>query len=111
MTDWNDILTNDIDAFMELGQEPIVFKPKGGSERSMNAIVDRGQNQTNPTIGLRANLTIIVRNNATTGIETTELDPGGSKFQVAAKEGGTPKWFENITLVKQDAGALTIELR
>ncbi len=113
MTEWNDILENDIDSFMELGSESITYRKAGGTTREITAIVDRNANDypAGGQMGLRNNIVITVRNNVLTGVTSDELDIGADKFRLSAKEDATEKYFNVARLVKHDAGALTLELR
>lgn len=75
--------------------EPIVYTPVTGSPRNIQGIVTRNP----PMVDLatqqeaRPKMTVMVENNAVTGISTAEIDTGGDTITVAYRVGTTPQAY------------------
>lgn len=110
---FNDVLQDDAAGFLELGGEDVVYRPRGGTPRTITALVDRpqpvyvgsGQNV------IARKLSITVANDATTGVDAATLDVTGDSFDVADKPGKartTRKISGDVPTV--DAGMITLNL-
>ncbi len=109
------------DAALFLGDfgESIVYKPRptqavpSPAPRTITAIVDREP----PAFLLEANglavptVHIIVRNSATMGISSDEIDTGGDQVDVALRLGQAATTKRIVRIVQQDAGILRLEVR
>jgi hypothetical protein len=98
--------------------ESIVYIPFGGAERTINAVVNRNPPEKDFASGNELpQLTIVVRNDATYGISSGELDAkGADRVMVSRRIGQTAESFgvylpdkgDNMT---HDVGMLTLILR
>lgn len=90
---------------------PIVYTPAGGSGRNIIAIIDRlepGQLTNNSNAPMT---TISVANNSTSGISAAEIDTGGDKVTLAIRRGETAMQRRITSIISQDAGMMTLEVR
>jgi len=97
-----------------LGSEAIVYLPAGGGERPIDAIVNRDPPAElgDAPHGHSPLAIIAVRNNATDGISSAELDiGGGDKVRYAIRLGKTPQDRRITGIISQDAGMLRLEVR
>lgn len=94
--------------------EAVIYTPRNGTARTINAIVDRNPPALATSPGDPMPLmTVSVANNATTGISSAELDVGGDTITVAYRIGRTAKSYQ-IHLpdgVTHDRAILNLELR
>jgi len=99
-------------AFSTMFGETVVYKPLGGDERSIQAIVTR------PGLGPVGGgedgdtelTTINVENDATTGISTAEVDTGGDKVSLPTRIGNAAEDRPIGPIISQDAGRVTYEV-
>jgi hypothetical protein len=97
-----------VDPDIGLG-EPILYRPKSGASRTINAVVDRfTPQQVAGTPVAAPKLIIHARNHATLGV--TSVDQGGDAFDVAEQFGGTATRRMVAKAILYDGG-WTITLR
>jgi len=106
MSTFDDALIATAAAFTDVFAETITYKPNGGAERSIEAIVTRNPPAPLPAAphGHAPNMIIDVENSATTGISTAEIDIGLDLVSVAERIGGTVKDRTFAGIITQDAG-------
>jgi hypothetical protein len=91
--------------------EPITYTPRGGTTRSINAIVNRNPPETAAGNGLKPSMTITVANHATLGIDITTFNAGGDYVTLGTDTADTAKKiYLNGKPSEQDAGMLTFEV-
>jgi hypothetical protein len=92
--------------------ETIIYRPRGGAPRSIQAMVDRGPPQVpGGSVGTLAPFVVVeVRNSCTTGIRESDVDTGGDQIDVPLKSGGAMKSL-SIKRVQssQDSGMVRLE--
>lgn len=93
--------------------ETVVYCPRSGVRRSVQAVVDRSPPQDlSEAAGVAgAGIQVHVRNSATLGIASSELDIGGDRIELALRLGATAQARPISRLVSQDAGILTLEVQ
>ena len=114
--DQSDIDASDIasaDAFLAAFGEPGTYLPRGGGERAITIIVDRDGNTPIDGVpsGNSGYFLITVKNSATEGISSTEIDTGGDKIKFANRIGKTATNKSILKIVSQDAGMIQLEAR
>ena len=97
--------------FLDAFGESIVYKPAGGGEREIVAIVDRNPNINNAPHGISLAMSITIANNSTTGISSSEVDTGGDKVTLAVREGETAQDRLIKSITSQDCNMMTLEIR
>jgi len=98
------------DAMLAVG-ETIYYKPAGGDDREIEAVVDRNPPVTVPgTSGITPSMRITVINNSTTGIASDEVNLGGDQVKLAVRLGDTAEYRPIIALVSHDTGFVTVEV-
>jgi hypothetical protein len=97
---------------LELHGESIVYHPFNGSQRTIDAIVNRNPSQPMPGVDGQLviyNMTIRVLNDGTDGIESgAEFDSGGDTIDVARQANGTAENRPLGPIINDDGGVLTI---
>lgn len=84
---------------------------EGGSDRTINAIIDRGDVQTIEGLGVPSPVTtVIVANHATSGILASEIDIALDKIQLPMRHGAPASVVGIARINTHDAGALTFEV-
>jgi hypothetical protein len=93
--------------------ETVVYVPREGEERTIQAIVERGDAAPVPGAadGLSPQVRLTVANDATEGIASSELDTGGDRVRAAPRVGGEARTMEITRILYHDSGALVLELR
>lgn len=108
-----DDIAADAATFVNEFSESVVYRPFGGTARTISALVNRFPPNQLPGVPEASlpSVVLTVRNNATTGISSTELDTGGDRLDVAIRYGETASTREIARLLKSDAGLVVIEVR
>jgi hypothetical protein len=109
-----DFLQDAIDVFFADFAETIQYLKRDGSDpRDVDAIVDRNPPSVLPEVPsqLTDTMVIAVKNTATRGVISTELDKGGDSFLIAARIGKDPKKHSIVNVIRQDAGVIVLEVR
>lgn len=111
--EFDDLLVDTTDEFLETFGEDIKYLPAGGGQREIVAIVDRGQPAPldGAPHGHSPLLTISVANDSTTGISSSEIDTGGDKVELAVRIGETVQQRRITKVLSQDAGMMKLEIR
>ena len=103
------------EAWLPGESETITYRPDGValSDRSIEAVVERDPPEpVRETPGLlRPGIIVHVRNDATLGISAAELDTGQDVLLLAKRVGGTAVAMHIATILTQDAGLLSLEVR
>src|SRR4051794_19966417 len=111
----DDIFADDAANFTdpELFGEQVIYKPRDGASRPINAIVDRQPPERMTPDGevFMPKIEIEVANNSTSGISAAEMNNGGDKVTVALRKGGIVKDFLiRGEPIQQDAGMIRLSL-
>ncbi len=89
----------------------ITYLPRGGGSREIQAIVDWEEEQGVAGNVLSPTIEILVKNNATTGISSNEIDRGGDRVTIPMKIGGSTQNRAIKRILGQDCGMLELEVR
>jgi len=111
---FDEILAGTADDFLTEFGELITVLPPAGANRQIWAIVDREQPAEMPGIpnSKTTMTTIVVANNATTGISSGEIDIGkGWKVEISTRMGGAVKEKAVTAIVYHNAGLMKLKLR
>ncbi len=100
-------------AFSTTFAETIVYKPKAGGTRSIQAIVSRDPPAAmgDAPHGKSPTLMLDVENDSTTGISSDEVDTGGDLVTVAVRIGDSAQDRRITGIISQDAGRVTYGVR
>lgn len=118
MSIFDDVLQADSEFFVDadiIGGEQVVYVPRTGSPRVIQAIVSR--NQLSPISELPGNsrpvvnIVISVQNNAVCGIASTEIDTGGDRVRLSRRKGAPVEDRPIANVISHDAGMLRLEVR
>jgi hypothetical protein len=122
MSAFNDMLAADaVNVFAnptEFGESG-TFTPRGGTPRTIGAVVDRNPPERINARGefVTPKMTITVANDATTGISSADLDAyGNDKFAIPLRIGGVAQVFgvylpDSSAGNFMDAGMITLDLK
>lgn len=94
--------------------ETVVYYPRSGTPRSIDAVVIRDQITAVAEDGNQTNLAtwrVHVANDTTLGISSTELDTGGDMISLSPRDGQQPKRKSILQLLLQDNAMLVLECR
>ena len=112
-TEFDDLFADQAaDVLMQWHAESIIYEPSGGSQRTIDAMVDRSPLDEMAEVQqlLVPNVVIEVRNHATLGIASATLNVGGDRVKVALWEGQTPQWLPIVKRMSAaDAGLLQLQ--
>lgn len=114
MKTFDEILEDTAGGFIDrLGGETITYLPRAGGSREIQAVVNRRPPESIPAAprGFAPLLTILVLNNAVSGISSNELDKGGDKVTVAVRIGETAQNRKISGIEMQDTAMLKLEVR
>lgn len=88
------------------------YNAAGDDARTINAIIER--NPPGAPVGdgggLAPDLVVIVANDATNGIASTEINLGGDQLKLAVRHGKTAELREIAQIRRQDGGMLELEV-
>lgn len=90
--------------------ESVVYRPRGGTARTISAVVFRLLPQANDDEN--RSLTVFevhVANSGTTGIAASEINLGGDEIDLADRVGKTPKPRSIVQITEQDEGMLVLQ--
>ena len=112
MSDFNNAIANDSDAFLETFYETVTYKPFNGTPRSIKAIVTRNIDTASQAPRVRMKFSMQVKNNGTTGILVEDIDFGRDRVTVAKYDGSTITEDRAISpnISNQDAGMIYLDL-
>jgi len=98
--------------FLLPGTETITYFPASGVSRQIKAVVERpGPEQLGDfSGGQRESIEILVKNNNTGGIASTEVDTGGDKVQIGARVNRRPVMMRIAEILDQDAGMMKLKV-
>lgn len=90
--------------------EPLVYYPRSGSSRDINAIVERGTLEVITETGDITSQAIVIRvlNTATGGITSDEVDTGGDEIKVALRIGLTPERRALVRVLDDSGGMIRV---
>ena len=110
-TDCDLALKASADSFFLLPDvETIIYLPLSGGSRSISAIVSRpGPAEIGPLAGgSRPHIELLVKNDATKGISSDEIDTGGDRVTVALRKGITAVKLRITEILHQDAAMMRL---
>lgn len=110
--EFDDQLSEDADIFLSIFGQAITYYPRGGGSRAIVGIVDQEQVSGIPGVP-GANTPparITVKNSATDGISSTEIDTGGDKIGYSVRIGQAAQSRRIGKIISQDHGMLTLEV-
>lgn len=115
MSDFDTILGSVSGVWLdELGGESIVYKPKGGTARTIRALVSRQPDQTAPEAQQmrRPVIEVEVANHPTTGIDAADAGLIGGTITLAIRRGGeaTAIVIQAPNPIGTDAGMVRLKL-
>ena len=112
-TDFCQMIGNDADIILSEFGETIVYKPRGGGSRSIEAVVTRAgaEGLGGAPAGNAPLSNILVKNDSTEGISSSEIDTGGDKVTIAHRIGDTAQDRRITNIIGQDCGMMTLEVR
>ena len=93
--------------------ETVTYYPKAGGSRSITAVVSRqppGSLDGAPH-GHAPRLSVHVKNDATAGISSAEIDTGGDELNLAVRIGEAAENRRITKILNMDHGMLELELR
>jgi hypothetical protein len=93
--------------------ESVVYYPRGGTPRTITAIVDRDPPQSGGDFDEHRGprFSIEVANDQQDGIASECIDIGGDRVEFAQRKGGTAVKMSIVRIDDQDAGMLRLEVR
>lgn len=114
------LVTSTRNAFFVHFAEDVIYHPRGGSPRTIKAVVDRQPRQALPEVGttLAAFQVVEVRNVATSvdddgygGIASSEIDLNGDEIELPVRVGAPAEKRRLTEILTQDEGVLKLEVR
>ena len=96
-----------INLIRQFGEAITYYPGSGATSRSINGIVERGTLQLIGEITGQA-IVIRVRNSATAGILSTEIDTGGDEIEFPLRAGDTPRRRSVVKVINDNAGILEL---
>ena len=110
----DDALAEDAAIFVDLDGfgEEVTYTPRVGDAREINAQVQREVRETDEDYqgSLVPSIIVEVRNSATLGISSDEVNTGGDKITLAERIGGTARAMLITEVLSQDAGIMRLRL-
>lgn len=93
-----------------LSSATIVYLPKAGGSRSIQAVIDYVGAQALDGLkgGSRPHVELYVRNDAAAGISSREIDTGGDKVQVPLRRGRSVRTIRIVQILAQDRAMLRL---
>lgn len=111
--DFDDLLADSSEDFVDEFGVNVKYIFVGGSERTIKAIVSRqehknieGMRSTNAPV-----FEVMLRNDSSYGVSSSEINTGGDKIELAARYGETVKQRRVTKILIQDVGMLKLEVR
>lgn len=111
---FDDTLTAAAESFFLLpGAEWVDYFPRGGSARRIRAVISRNGPENLPNVagGSTPQFTALVRNHATLGITSDEVDSGGDTIEVGPRVAEVPKTRRITEVLNHDAGLMLLLLQ
>ena len=110
----DDVLASDAQFIVDTDGfgESIVYTPRGGSARTVNAIVVRripGQLDEAPSESLAEDIEVHIRNHDTEGV--TRVNLGGDMVTLARRIGETPVELQVYQIIDHDTGMWHLRCR
>lgn len=105
-------IENDASIFTNANEfaESAPYRPKGGTARTISAVVFRLLPQVNEDENRSLQVfEVHVANNSTTGIAASEINLGGDEIDLADRVGKTPKPRSIVQILDQDEGMLVLQ--
>jgi len=98
---FDETLQSAADSFFLLPDtELITYIPKSGPSRRIEAIVNRPGPEQNE---------VLVKNTATGGIASSEVDTGGDKLELGLRVNNRPVTVRITEIINQDAGMMLLK--
>ena len=101
------------DAFFLLpGAEYVTYFPASGDPRRIQAVVNRpGPERIAALGGGRQVCEVLIKNSSSDGIASDQVDTGGDKIQMAARDGKVPVLMRITRIISQDAGMIKLKVQ
>jgi len=106
MSDFDAAMSLMDEAIMDVFADSVVYVPgDGGGERTIDAVIDYDGVQPVPGTpqGKTYSIQVSVRNSATLGISTAEVDTGRDKVKVPPRTGQTAEARRIVDIIEQDS--------
>jgi len=99
--------------FLLPGAEWITYRPRTGAARRIRAVVTRSEWIALPGVegGSRPPFGVLVKNDATNGIDSATVDTGGDELDIAPNVGEPPKAFRPAEIMNHDAGLMFLKVQ
>jgi len=99
-----------INLIRQFGEAITYYPGSGATSRSIDGIVERGTLQLIGETGEITGQAIVirVRNSATEGIASTEIDTGGDEIEFPLRVGDTPRRRSVVKVINDNAGILEL---
>ncbi len=110
-TDCDLALEASADSFFLLPDvETIIYLPRGGGNRSISAVVSRPGPEAIGSLdgGSRPHIDLLVKNDATEGISSDEINTGGDKVTAALRKGITAVNLRITEILHQNAAMIRL---
>jgi len=106
-------LTADSATFVGDFAEAVIYRPKGGTPRTIQAIVDYldPESLSETERGLGPAWQVTVANDAVTGIDAAELNTKADEVTLPARVGRSAVTARIMAVVTQDQGLLQVKVR
>lgn len=102
------------ESLLDIHGETVTYKPSGGSDREIVAMVDRETPTAPSPSGMRSrpktSIVVTVRDSTTLGISAGELDLGGDAIEMPIKVGQAATTRSIQKLISQEFGMLVLEV-
>jgi len=88
----------------------VTYLPDGGGGRRIKAVVTRSQAEAMGDLsgGSRPVFEVLVENNSTSGIASSEINTGGDKIELGLRVENRPKKLRLCEVLNHDAGMMLL---
>lgn len=96
--------------FLLPGTEKVTYFPAAGGSRKIKAVISRIGADSIPGVegGSLPGFTVLVRNNATAGIDSASVNTGGDKIECAKRVDERPKLLRITEIINHDVGLMLL---
>ncbi len=111
---WDDMATPFVRVKIGLDPETVIYRPKNGRPRKIDAVVIRNPPAAVPELFgkmVAAVWHLTVMNDETQGIASKEINTGGDSVDVIERVGKAPEAKEITRILSHDDGMMTLEVR
>jgi hypothetical protein len=98
--------------FLLPGAEYVTYFPSSGASRRIQAVVFRPGPELIDGLagGQREAIEVLVKNSSTDGIASDQVNTGGDKIELGAREGKVPTMTSIVEILNQDAGMVKLKV-